>query len=147
METLKGAAWAGDAGRSDHDTRTGLLDQRGSRPVRRDGGKNRPPCGEVLEHLPGEDSLPPSTRVRDEQQERLGVALEPERLRARGVLEDPQRVAEPERLRPLAVDRAEVAHETRDRVESRVREGLEERARVAPPEEAARVLDPEARRR
>src|SRR3970282_1153570 len=125
METLKGAAWAGDAGRSDHDTRTGLLDQRGSRPVRRDGGKNRPPCGEVLEHLPGEDSLPPSTRVRDEEQERLGVAREPERLRARGVLDELQPVAEPERLRPPAVGRAEGAHETRDRVEARVVGGRE----------------------
>ena len=56
-------------------------------------------------------------------------------------------VAEPERLCPLAVGRAEVADEAGDDVQLRVRERLQERPRVALAEEAARVRDREAARR
>ena len=67
--------------------------------------------------------------------------------RARRVRDQLEPVAEAERLRPLAVGRAEVADEAGDDVEPRVGERLQERPRVALAEERAGVGDPEARRR
>ena len=94
--------------------------------------------------FPLEHALAAPARFGDEEQERLGVALESERLGARRVRDQLEPVAEAEPLRPLAIGRAEVADEARDGVEPGVRERLEERPRVALPEEAARVRDPEA---
>src|SRR5439155_11289270 len=86
-------------------------------------------------------------RLGDQEQERFGVALELERARARRVRDELEPVAEVETLRPLPVGRAEVPDEARDDVEARVGQGLQERPRVALPEEAAGVRDPQARRR
>ena len=48
-------------------------------------GEDRPLGGEVLEHLAGEDPAPAPARLGDQEQQRLGVALELERpaVRAR----------------------------------------------------------------
>mgnify|MGYP003694605697 CR=1 FL=1 len=54
----------------------GLANQLGSRAVGRHDGEDRPPRREVLEDLPGEDTLAAAACIRDEQQQRLGVALE-----------------------------------------------------------------------
>src|SRR5581483_752916 len=125
----------------------GLADERRRGPVLRHGGQDRPADGEVLEHLAGQHPLAPAARLRDQQQQRLRVALQRERRRARRVGDQLQPVAEAEALRPLAVGGAEVADEARDHVEPRVVQRLQERARVALAEEAARVRDPEPARR
>ena len=74
--------------------------------------------GEVLEHLPGEDALAAAARLGDQEQQRLGVALQLERLRPRRERDQLEPVAEPEPFRPLAVGRAEVADEAGDDVET-----------------------------
>ena len=89
-------------GRRD-DPGTGLADQLGGRAVRRHGGEDRPLGREVLEDLPGEDALAAAARLGDQEQQRLGVALELERRLARRVGMELEPVAEPEPFRPLAV--------------------------------------------
>src|SRR6185503_9761694 len=91
-----------------------------------------------------EHTLATAARVRDEQEQRVGVALVAQRLAARQVVDQLEPVAEPERLRPLPVRRTEVADEARDRVEIGVVERLQERSRVPLAEEASRVRDAEA---
>ena len=128
-----------------HDARARVADQLRSRAVRRHRGEDRPLGREVLEHLPGEDALAAAAGLGDQEQQRLGVALQLERAAARHVRDQLEPVAERERLGPLAVGRAEVADEARDDVlEPGPGERPQERARVALAEEAAGVGDPEA---
>ena len=120
--------------------------RRRRRPAGTDG-QDRPLGGEVLEDLPAEDDPRRGPPPRgQEQQDRLGVALELERaaLRQRsGCSSRP--VAEAERSGPLPVGGAEVADEARDDVvEAGLGERGQERPRIALAEEAARVRDPEA---
>ena len=117
MELLERVPDAVDVVRRDDDARAGLADELGGGAVRRNDGEDRAAGGEVLEHLPGEDALAAPARLRDQQQQRLGVALQLERLGPRRVRDQLEPVAEPELLGPLAVGRAEVADEAGDRVE------------------------------
>src|SRR5581483_9066091 len=82
-------------------------------------------------------------RLGDEEEQRIRGALELERPSVRRVRVEIEAVAEPERLGPLAVGRAEVADETRGDGQVGAGEGLQERPRAALPEEAARVRDRE----
>ena len=75
----------------------------GRRAVRRHDREDRPAGGEVLEDLPGEDALAPAARVGHEQEQGLGVALEPKRLRARRYGISSSRSPSPSDSRPLAV--------------------------------------------
>ena len=84
----------------DDDAGPGLADQLGGRAVGRHDREDRPLGGEVLEDLAREHALAAPGRVGDQQQQRLRVALELERLAARRVREQPQPVAESERLGP-----------------------------------------------
>ena len=127
------------------DSGSRLPDQRRRRAVGRDRGENRALGRQVLEDLAAEDTLPSPVRFGDEQEERLRVALEAQGLGARRVLDQLEALTQAELLGPLAVGRAEVAHEAGDRVEPGVVERLEERARVPLPEEAAGVGDAETR--
>ena len=120
----------------DDDAGAGLAHEVGGGAVRRDGGEDRALGGEVLEDLPGRARRPRPRDLGDEQEERLGVALELERAAARDVRDELEPVAEPERLGPLAVGRAEVADEAGDRVEVGLGERGQERPRVALAEEA-----------
>ena len=96
--------------------------------------------------FPESTPLPAAAGLRDQQQQRLRVALELERAAARRVRDQLEPVAEAERLGPLAVGRAEVAEEARDDVvEAELQRG-QERPRVALAEERAGVRDPEAAR-
>src|SRR5439155_24779049 len=106
--------------------------------------QDRPLRGEVLEDLAAEDSVPPTARFGDQQEERLGVALQLERAPAGCVRQELEPVAQVERLRPLPIGRTEVAEEAGDDVEPGLRERAQERPRVAFAEEAARVRDSEA---
>ena len=128
----------------DDDAGAGLADQLGSCAVGRDNGEDRAAGREVLENLPREHALAATARVGDEQEQRLRVALVAQRLAARQVVDQLEPVAESERVRPLAVRRAEVADEARDGVEVGVVERLQERPRIALAEEATRVRDAEA---
>ena len=134
---------AGSSGGAD-DPRPGLPDQLGRGSVGRDGGEDRPPDRDVLEDLPREDALAPAACVGDQQEERLRVPLQRERLGARRIREKLEAVAEPQPRGPVAVGLAEVAQEAGDDVELGVVQRLQERPRVAAAEEAPRVRDPEA---
>ena len=67
--------------------------------------------------LPGQHALAAAARVGDQQQQRLGVPLELERLAPGRVRQEPEAVAEAELLGPDPVGRAEVAEEARLDVE------------------------------
>src|SRR5262249_28902446 len=122
-----------------------LADQLGGGALGRDGCENRPLGREILEHLPREDALPAPARRRNEQEQRVRVALQRKRLAARSIGMGPEPVTGPERPGPLAVGNAEVPDEARDDVlEPRLRERLQERPRVAFPEEAPGMGDAEA---
>ena len=54
----------------------GLPDEPGRRPVRRNAGEDRPLGGEVLEDLAREHAAAAAARLGDQQQQRLGVALQ-----------------------------------------------------------------------
>ena len=73
-----------DVVRRDDDPGAGLADQLGRGAVGRHDREDRPPDREVLEHLPGEHALATPVRVRDEQEQRLRVALEPQATRRAG---------------------------------------------------------------
>ena len=122
----------------------GLPDQLGGRAVGRHDGEDRPLRREVLEHLAREHALAAPGRVGDQQEQRLGVALELQRLAPRRVRKQAEPVAESEPLGPGAVGRAEVAEEARLDVQAGLGERGQERARIALAEEAAGVRDPEA---
>ena len=64
----------------DDDAGAGLADELRGRAVRRHDRQDRAPGGDVLVDLPGEDALAAAARVGDEEQQRLRVALQPERL-------------------------------------------------------------------
>ena len=57
------------------------------RAVGRDGGEDRPLGREVLEDLPGQDAPAAAARLRDQEEQRLGVPLQLERAAARDVAE------------------------------------------------------------
>ena len=57
----------------------GLPEQLGGGPVGRDEREDRPLGRQVLEHLAGEDAPAAPARLGDQEQERLGVALQLER--------------------------------------------------------------------
>ena len=96
----------------DDDAGAGLADQLGRGAVGRDDGEDRPLGGEVLEHLPGEHAPAAAVGLGDQEQQRLGVALQLERAAVRRVRDQLDPVDDPGR--PLAVGRAEVADEARD---------------------------------
>ena len=133
-----------DVVRRRDDAGARLADQVGRGAVRRHDGEDRPLGREVLEDLAREHALAAAARVRDQEQERLGVALELERGLARRVRDQLELVSEPAFRRPFAVGRAEVAEEARLHVEAGLVQRGQERPRVALAEEAAGVGDPEA---
>ena len=107
--------------------------------------EHRPLGGEVLEHLPGEDAAAAAARLGDEQQQRVGLALQAQRSPPRHVVDQLDAVAEPEALHELAVAGPEVAEEAHGHVlEPGVGERAQERLRVALAEERARMREPEA---
>src|SRR5205085_2606954 len=105
--------------------------------------EDRPLRGEILEHLAGEDAASPAAGLGDQQEQRVGAALEPERLAMRRERMQLEPIAEAERLGPLAVAGAEVADEARRHVQAGGGERLQERPRAALAEEAAGVRDRE----
>ena len=68
------------------------------------GGEDRALGGQVLEHLAREDALSPPVRLRNEQQERVRVALEGKRLAVREVRDELEPIAS--RPRPAANTRS-----------------------------------------
>src|SRR5439155_1891483 len=111
---------------------------------RRHGGEDRPLGGEVLEDLPRQNRCPSLARLRQEQEQRLGVALVSERAPAGAERQQLEAVAELQRLGPLAIARRELADEAADHaLEPRLLESCQERPGVPLAEEAARVGDPE----
>src|SRR5437762_3889450 len=145
MEPLQGRAQPGDVVRGGNDAGPGLPNECCGGAVHGHRGENGTRGSEVLEKLARENASAPASGVRNEEQERLGVALQPKRLGAGRVGNEFEAVAEPEGLGPLAIRGTEVADEARDDVEVGVEERLQEGARVPPTEEAACVRDPEAR--
>ncbi len=121
----------------------GLADEVRGSAVGRHDRQDRPAGCDVLVDLPGEDAFSAAARVGHEEEQRLRVALESQRIGPRRVRDELEAVAELERLGPLAVGRAEVADEAGDRVEVRLLERLEKRPRIALAEEAPGVRDPE----
>ena len=131
-------------GRDDH-AGAGVAHELRGRAVGRDDGEDRPLGREVLEDLPGQDAAAAAARLRDQEEQRLGVTLQLERAAARDVAEEFDPVAEAERLRVLAVGGPEVAGEARDDViEAGVGERAQKRLRVALAVEVPGVRDPEA---
>ena len=97
LEALERLLDRGGVVRRGDDPGACLPDQLGCGAVRRHRGEDRTADGDVLEHLPREDTPPTPARVGDEQEQRLGVALERERGRPRRVREELEPVSEPER--------------------------------------------------
>ena len=124
----------------DDDAGAGLAQQLGRGAVGRHERQDRPLRGEVLEHLPGEHAAAAAAGLGDQQQQRLGVALQLERAPVRRVGDQLDAVDDPGR--PFAVGRAEVADEARDDAVDAGERG-QERPRVALAEERAGVRDPE----
>ena len=87
----------------DDDARARVAHELGRGAVGRDDGEDRPLRREVLEDLPGQDALAAAAGLRDQQQQRLGVALQLERAAARDVAEQLDAVAEAELLHELAI--------------------------------------------
>src|SRR6266540_999292 len=113
-------------GRRD-DASAHLPDQLGGGALGRHGGEDR------------------ALGLRDQEQQRVRVALQRERLAPRHVRVELESRAESERLRPLAVGDAEVADEARDDVlEAGLRERGQERTRIALPEKAPGMRHAEA---
>ena len=121
-----------------------LADQLGGGAVRRDDREDRTADRDVLEDLAREDAFAAPSGLGNEQEQRLRVALQRERLGARRVRQQLEPVAEREVGGPRAVGLAEVAEEARDDVETGVGKRLQERPRIAAAEEAPGVRDPEA---
>ena len=136
---------AAGSSRARDDAGAGLADQLRGGAVRRHGGEDRPLGGEVLEDLPGEHALAAAARLRDQQQQRLGVALQLERRGGAATYGiSSSRSPSPSVSAHSRSAGAEVADEAGDDVEAGLGERGQERPRVALAEEAARVRDPEA---
>src|SRR5207253_2545939 len=135
---------AGSTGERGYEVvRTATLTSR-RRAVRRHRRENRPTCRHVLEDLARNDAGAAAARLRRDQQQRLGVALQLERPPARDERDRLDAVAEPERLRELPVGGAKAADEADDDVlETRLGERAQERLRIALAEEGAGVRDAE----
>ena len=127
------------------DARARVANQLGRRAVLRHDREHRPLGGEVLEHLPRQDAAAAAAGLGDQQQQRVGVALEPQRLAARDVVDQLDAVGEAEALHELPVGRTEVAEEAHGHIfQPRLGERTEKRLRIALPEERARMRQPEA---
>ena len=85
MQLLESAADPVDVVGGHDEAGAGRANEIGRGAVRRDDSEDRPSRGEVLEHLPGQHSAPAAVRVRHEQEQCLGVALEPKRLGPRRI--------------------------------------------------------------
>ena len=108
--------------------------------VGRHDGEDRPLGREVLEHLAAEHALAAAARLRDQEQQRLGVALQLERAAARRVGDQLEPVAERQLPRPTR-GRSSGSRRGSARRRRRGRDCCErgqERPRVALAEERAR---------
>ena len=129
----------------DDDARARLADQLRRRAVGRHDREDRPLGREVLEHLAGEHALAAAAGLRDQQQQRLGVALQLERAAVRRVRDQLEPVAEPDAPRPTRGRRRGSRRRSgRRRRRARTAQRGQERPRVALAEERAGVRDPEA---
>ena len=102
--------------------------------------------GEVLEDLPRQHALAAAVRLRDQEQQRLGVALQRERLAPRDV-RDAARAGRRARAPPPTRGRRTRKSPTKRATTSSSPDSAsaaQERPRVALAEEAAGVRDPEA---
>ena len=142
-ETLDGGSQRSDVVRCDDDSGVGAAHELGGDPVGGHGGENRPLSREVLEDLPGRNRPSAPTRLREEQEERLRVALQLERRTTRHVRDLLDALAEPELVRELAIRRAQAADEARDDIVFGFRERRQKRTGIAVAEERAGVRDPE----
>src|SRR4051794_19889342 len=121
-----------------------LAEEVGGGAVGRHDGEDRALRSEILEDLPRQDAFAAAARVRDQEKQRLRVALQLERATPRDVAEELDAVAEAKRLRVLAVGGANVSGEAdEDVLEARLRERAEKRLRVALAVEVSRVGDAE----
>ena len=124
-----------------------LADQLRCRTVGWNSREDRAADREVLEDLPRQHALATAACVRDQEEQRLRVALKRERGRARRVGISSSRSPRPSRS---AHSRSAERKSPRNRaidVESGVGERLQKRLRVSLAEEASGMSDPEARRR
>src|SRR5579884_3988241 len=113
-------------------------DQRGGGAVLGHDREDRTLGREILEDLAGEDAASAALGVGDQQQQRVRLALQAERLAPRHVVDQLDAFVEPELVHVVAVARAEVADEAhRHVVETGCGERAQKRPRVAPPEERA----------
>ncbi len=143
-QAFERGADSGHVLRADDDPGAGLAQKPRRLAVRRDGRQDRPLGGEVLEDLPGEHGPAAPFRFRDQQEERLGVPLQLQRLAMARVRDELEAVPQPQPVRPLAVGGAEVADEAGNHVQARFGERGQERTGASPADEAAGVRDPEA---
>ena len=104
-------------GRAD-DACPRFADQLGCGAVRRHDGEDRSLGREVLEHLPREDALPAAACLGDQQEQRVGVALQLERAAGAARTGSARADRRGQALGPFAVGCAEVADEARDDVEA-----------------------------
>jgi hypothetical protein len=131
----------------------GRAEQVGRGAVGRHQAEDRPLRGQVFEHLPRQDGLPDPRCTRDQQHQRVGLLHGPQRVVVRQGALHRHRRAEIEPLGPLAVGRAESAHEAhlehvaqrRPPVEQRPHR-LQQRAWAAGAEEVPGVQQAELRR-
>src|SRR3954454_25316498 len=145
MQLEQSVADAGHVIRPGDEAGSGLAHELRRRTVRWDDRKDRPLGREVLEDLAGHHAATPPGRVGDQQQQRVRVALQTQRLTAWDVVDHLDAVAQTQALHELAVTRTEVSNEAhRDVLEPRLRERTQERLRVALAEERPRMGEPEA---
>src|SRR5262249_2742051 len=121
-----------DVVRLDHHPRPGVAHELSGGAVARDDAEDRPLGPPVPEDLPGQHTPAATARLRDQEEQHLGITLQLERAPAGDVAEQLETVAEAELLGILAIRSAEVAGETDDDiVEPGLGERAEERLRVA----------------
>ena len=89
----------------------GLAQERSGSAVLRHGREDRRPGGEVLEDLGSDDEAPAALACGDEQEQRVGVALERQRLVAREVGDQLDAVVQPQLGDDRPVTVAEVTDE------------------------------------
>src|SRR5689334_2995617 len=90
--------------RSD-DADAGVADELRGGAVRRDDREDWPFGGDVLEDLPGEDAAAAAGRLRNEEEQRLALALQLERAPPGHVVDELDLVREAEPLHELAIAR------------------------------------------